>query len=172
MNIQSKLEQFRSDNPYDFETQATRLLAFDDKELILHVLALGFATAKQRANHLERDHIKNTGEPPQERFRPGRTTGAAVKVTHSKKIRNAIQRLILDTWMVADKPLGDATGNDLQVAIASAKASANGQLKNAKFYGNLKTRTGAKDKVRSHWSETDIRNEIENVFGEFRKEAA
>ncbi len=40
MNLQAKLEQFREDNPYDVDTQAKRLLATDDKPLILHVLAL------------------------------------------------------------------------------------------------------------------------------------
>src|SRR6516164_1089242 len=103
MNIQMKLEQFRDDNPYDVETQAKRLLATEDKELILYVLSLGLATAKQRERHQKREYIKNVGEaPPKERITAGPVTGS-IKITPirpSKKIQNAIKEFILDVWMV------------------------------------------------------------------------
>jgi hypothetical protein len=172
MNLQNRLDQFRSDNPYDNDTQAKRLLATDDKELILYVLALGLATAKQRQRHLERDFIKNRGQaPPRERFVPGRTTGSVsvVKIKPSKRMQNAMQQLIVDVWKInGELPLGDATTNDLTVAETREQNSSIGHTKNAVFYGNLKKELTGSEIVRNKWSEQAIRSEIETVYGEFR----
>lgn len=172
MNLQSKLDQFRLDNPYDVETQAKRLLASDDKDLILYILALGLNTAKQRQRHVERDFMKNIGEaPPKERLVPGRVTGS-VKIVPSKKTTNAMQQLILDVWHVGDIKLGDATGNDLAVAINREHQSSKGHQKNALFYQHIKKKVGEDEAVREQWDERTIRAEIENVYGEFRKQEA
>ena len=57
MDMSSRLDQFRDDNPYDVQTQAKRLLATGDKELILYALALGLVSAKSRQRHTERSYI-------------------------------------------------------------------------------------------------------------------
>jgi hypothetical protein len=170
MNLQNKLDQFRADNPYDVDTQAKRLLASNDKPLILHVLALGLAVAKQRQRHVERSHIKNIGEARQkERFVPGPVTGSIV-VKPSKATQNAMRSLILDVWRInGEMKLGDATSNDLQVAIKRERASQNGHAKNAELYFTLdKPINGTTDQVRQKWTEKTVRGAIKNVYGEFR----
>ncbi len=173
MNLQSRLEQFRTDNPYDNDTQAKRLLAGGDQELILYVVALGLATAKQRQRHIERDYIKNIGEaPPKERLVPGPVTGS-VKVIPSKKTQNAMRQMILDVWHVnGDQKLGDATGNDLALAIKREKQSSIGHDKNARLYSLLRKPMEDEDTVRECWDEKSVRTEIEKVYGEFRREEA
>ncbi len=173
MNLQTRLEQFRNDNPYDVDTQAKRLLASGDKELLVYTLSLGLATAKQRQRHVERDYIKNIGEaPPKERLVPGRTTGS-VKVVPSKRMQNAAKAFILDIWRInGEQKLGDATGNDLAVAINREVMSSVGHDKNATFYRKLKHELSDDDVVRDRWDEKTIRGEIENVYGEFRKSEA
>ena|SRR6516165_4874243 len=178
MNLQNRLDQFRDDNPYDSDTQAKRLLATDDKELIIYTLALGLQTAKQRERHLQRDYIKNTGEVKQtERFvpRPGGTTGSVVvaKIKPSRRVQNATRQLILDTWHInGEMKLGDASGNDLAVAIKRERASQRGHGKNAEFYTGLKSRVDKNDIVRQKWDEQSTRVEIEKVYGEFRQTEA
>ena len=172
MNLQSKLDQFRADNPYDCETQAKRLFASGDQELILYILALGLTMAKQRQRHVERDYMKNIGEaPPRERLVPGRVTGS-VKVLPTKKTQNAMKQLILDVWHVGNIKLGDATGNDLAEAINREHQSARGHQKNATFYAHVKKKVGEHEAVRERWDEQTIRSEIETVYGEFRKQEA
>ena len=173
MNIQAKLDQFRSDNPYDIDTQAKRLLASGDQELLLYVLFLGLVTAKQRQRHVEREHIKNIGvAPPKERFAAGRTTGS-VTVVPTKKTRNAMTQLILDVWQInGEKKLSDATGNDLAVAINRELASAKGHTKNSEFYTSLKKDLAPTEKVSDKWDEASVRKLIESVYGEFRKAEA
>ncbi len=170
MNLQSKLDQFRTDNPYDVDTQAKRLLATGDKELLIYTLSLGLATAKQRQRHIERDYIKNIGEaPPTERLAPGRTTGS-VKIVPSKRMQNAARTLILDVWRInGEQKLGDASGNDLTVAINREITSSVGHEKNAQFYRSLKKELNGTDQVRTKWDEKLVRDEIEKVYGEFRK---
>jgi hypothetical protein len=173
MNLQSRLEQFRSDNPYDVDTQAKRLLASGDKELLIYTLALGLAAARQRQRHIERDFIKNIGEaPPKERLLPGRVTGS-VKIVPSKKSQNAMMQMILDVWRVnGEQKLGDAGSNDLADAIKRETASSIGHDKNAHFYRNLKKELRTDEIVRKRWDENSVRAEIEKVYGEFRKEEA
>jgi hypothetical protein len=173
MNVQSKLDQFRTDNPYDFDTQAKRLLASDDKELILYVLTLGFAVAKSRQRHTERDYIKNVGQaPPVERLVPGRVTGS-VKILPTKKTQNAMNQLILNVWRVnGEQKLGDATGNDLSIAIKRETTSSIGHDKNARFYAQLKKELNSKQTVSDKWDEGLVRQLIEEVYGEFRKSEA
>jgi hypothetical protein len=176
MNLQNRLQQFRDDNPYDIDTQAKRLLASDDKLLLLYVLALGLATAKQRQRHEERSYIKNVGfAKPQERLvpRPGGTTGSVVAIKPTIKARNAMRELILNVWRInGEQRLGDATGNDLAIAIKREDASSVGHNKNAQFYGSLKQKTGNYERVSEHWNEDSVRREIEKVYGEFRKTEA
>jgi hypothetical protein len=176
MNLQSRLEQFRQDNPYDTDTQAKRLLATNERELILYTLALGLATAKQRQRHVERDYIKNVGEaPPKERLVPGRTTGSAkvIEVRHSKRMQNAMKQFIVDIWRInGEQKLGDATSNDLAVAIKREQSSSAGHDKNARFYAILKKELHGTEKVRDRWEEKTVRAEIENVYGELRKSEA
>ena len=173
MNNQSKIEQFCTDNPYDVDTQAKRLFASDDEKLILYVLALGLTMARSRRRHMDRDYMKNIGQaPPKERLAPGRVTGS-VKVLHSKKARNAAQQLLLDVWRVnGEQKLGDATGNDLSVAIKREMTSSAGHEKNAQFYTKLKNELGPSDAVRDRWDEQLVRDQIEQVYGEFRKSEA
>lgn len=173
VNLQSRLEQFRNDNPYDVDTQAKRLLAGGDKDLLIYTLSLGLAAAKQRQRHVEREFIKNIGEaPPKERLVPGPVTGS-VKIIPSKRTQNALIQLIADTWRVnGEQKLGDATGNDLAVAIKREMASSVGHEKNARFYGNLRKKLGKEEIVREQWDEKSIKAEIEKVYGEFRKEEA
>jgi len=173
MNIQMKLEQFRDDNPYNSETQAKRLLASNDTELILYVLALGLQTAKQRERHQQREYIKNVGEtPPRQRVTPGRVTGS-VKITPikpSKKTTDALKELIADVWMVGDKQLGDCTEEDLSNAIKRENASSIGHAKNKALYVSLKKPLdGTQQCIRMKWNEKDIRQEIEKIYGEFRR---
>lgn len=178
MNMQAKLDQFRDDNPYDSDTQAKRLLATEDKELILHVLALGLATAKQRQRHQERDYIKNIGEaPPQGRVRivAGPVTGSikVVPITPSRRMQNMTKQLIVDIWRInGELALGDATANDLAVAINREDKSAEGHGKNAKFYRILKEPMKGDDLVRKSWPEKAIRDKIKETYGEFRKSEA
>jgi len=173
MNLSSKLDQFRDDNPYDCETQAKRLLATEDKELILHVLALGLATAKQRQRHIERDYIKNIGEAPfRGRVVTGPVTGS-IRVKPSRRFQNVTRQLMVDVWRInGEIPLGDATANDLAVAITREDKSAEGHGKNAKFYRVLKEPMKGDDVVRKVWPEKEIRNRIEETYGEFRKSEA
>jgi hypothetical protein len=173
MNLQSKIEQFCTDNPYDVDTQAKRLLACDDERLILYVLALGLTMARSRRRHIERDYMKNIGQaPPKERLVPGRVTGS-VQVLPTKKTRNAMHQLLLDVWRVnGEQKLGDATGNDLSIAIKREITSSAGHDKNAKFYTALKNELGPADAVRDHWTEQLVRDQIEQVYGEFRKTEA
>jgi hypothetical protein len=172
MNVQAKLDQFRNDNPYDVDTQAKRMLAADDQELILYVIALGLTTARQRQRHQERDYIKNVGQaPPKERLMPGRVTGS-VRVLPTKKTTNAMSQYILDIWRVGELKLGDATGNDLAGAIKREKASSIGHDKNARLYANLKKKLDDDQAVREEWNEASVRSEIESVYGEFRKQEA
>jgi hypothetical protein len=173
MNPQTKLDQFRDDNPYDIETQAKRLLASEDKELILHVLALGLATAKQRQRHQERDYIKNVGEAPQcGRVVSGRTTGS-IKIMPSKRMQNISRQLIIDVWRInGEIPLGDATANDLATAINRESKSAEGHAKNASFYTTIKEPLGSTEKVRERWNDKSIKPQIETIYGEFRKSEA
>lgn len=178
MNLQNKLEQFRDDSPYDVATQAKRLLATKDEELILYVLALGLTTAKQRQRHVEREYIKSMGQsPPGERLVPGRTTGSVkvVPIKHSKRIQNAMKQFIVDVWRIhGEQKLGDATGSDLSDAVKRETASAAGHGKNAQFYTALKERLmdNGSDTVRDKWNEKDVRDRIEHVYGEFRKTEA
>ena len=176
MDLSSRLDQFRDDNPYDMHTQAKRLLAAADQDLILYTLALGLATAKQRQRHTERAYIKNVGAaPPKERLVPGRVTGAVkvVPMKPSRRMQNAIQQLISDVWRVnGEQKLGDCSGNDLAVAIDRETSSATGHSKNANFYRNLKEPMKSNDIVRNKWEEKALRAEIEKVYGEFRKEEA
>src|SRR5215475_11724719 len=105
MNLQAKLDQFRDDNPYDNDTQAKRLLASGDEALTLHVLALGFATAKQRQRHMERDYIKNVGEaPPRGRVAVGRT--GSIKIVQSRRMQNITRQHIMDVWRIGELQLG------------------------------------------------------------------
>jgi len=179
MNLQSKLDQFRDDNPYDPNTQAKRLLATDDKDLILHVLALGFATAKQRQRHYERDYMKNLGEAPQPhkvKIVSGRTTGSirTIPIKPSRRMEQLTKQLLYDTWYInGEMKLGDANQNDLTVAINREVSSANGHNLNAKFYTEIRAGLSEKDDVvRSKWSEKTIRAKIEETYGEFRKSEA
>ncbi len=176
MDLSSKLDQFRDDNPYDVQTQAKRLLAANDKELILYTLAMGLVAAKARQRHVERSYIKNVGAaPPKERLTPGPVTGSVrvVPIKPSKRIQNAMQQLIADVWRVnGEQKLGDCSGNDLAVAISRETSSANGHSKNAEFYRHLKEPMKLTDTVRKTWEEKAIRAEIEKVYGEFRKEEA
>jgi hypothetical protein len=174
MNLQNQLEQFRDDNPYDVDTQAKRLLATDDKPLILYALALGLTVAKHRQRHLDRDYIKNVGQAKEkERFRPGRVTGSVVPIKPSRKTQNATRALILSSWRInGDQPLGDATANDLSDAIKREMASANGHGKNAEFYTNLKAPLEGIERVHQHWDERTTKDEIEKVYGEFRTSEA
>ena len=176
MNLQNKLDQFRNDNPVDFDTQAKRLLAADDRDLILYVLALGLATAKQRQRHLERDYIKTIGAaPPKERLIPGRVTGSVIitPVPVSKRLRALTQQLIVDVWRIGgEQKLGDATKNDLATAISRENSSSEGHRKNAEFYDRLKQPLGDEDTVRVKWKEGAVRNTIKTVYGEFRKAEA
>jgi hypothetical protein len=173
MNLQAKLDQFRDDNPYDVLTQAKRLLATDDKDLILHVVALGLATAKQRQRHVERDYIKNIGEAPRRgRTVAGPTTGS-IRIVPSKKMQNVTRQMILDVWRVnGEQSLGDATANDLTVAINRENNSAEGHSKNSLFYNGLKEGIRGAETVRTKWSEKSVRAKIEEVYGEFRKTEA
>jgi hypothetical protein len=177
MNIQAKLDQFRSDNPFDLETQAKRLLAMDDRSLILYVVGLGLATAEQRQRHYERDFIKNIGSAPQrERLVPGRVTGSivSVKVLPTERARNAARQLIADVWHCGDKPLGTTTAIDMANAIKREKSSSAGHLKNAEFYGILKEglKPDGSDSVSMRFTEKTLRGVIERVYGEFRKTEA
>lgn len=180
MDLASRLDQFRDDNPYDVQTQAKRLLAMadKDKDLILYTLALGLTTAKHRQRHVERQIIKNTGAAPpvpKERLVPGRVTGSVqvVKIKPSRRMENAFQQLILDVWRVnGDQKLGDCSGNDLAVAIDREVSSASGHTKNAAFYRKIKEPMQATEIVRNKWEEKTVRAEIEKVYGEFRKEEA
>lgn len=189
MNLQSRLDQFRSDNPYDSDTQAKRLLSAGNKdnlpkltelgldvELLIYVLSLGFTTAKHRERHFERDYMKNTGYAPQkEKLKPGRTTGSVVriKLKPSKRMENIRMQMLLDTWRInGEQKLGDATENDLAGAIKRENASMVGHGKNAEFYSGLKERVAGEEKVRDKWEEKDVRGKIEQVYGEFRKSEA
>jgi len=176
MNLQNKLDQFRSDNPYDVDTQAKRLLATDDRELLLYTLALGLATAKQRQHHLERNYIKNIGAaPPQERLVAGHVTGSVkvVPIKPGKRAQNAMAKLIVDVWRIGgDQKLGDANANDLAQAIKRESASAAGHGKNADFYTTLKEKLSGDDQVRHRWDEASVRDTIETVYGEFRHSEA
>jgi hypothetical protein len=177
MNIQYRLEQFLDDNPYDADTQAKRLMASDDADLIRYAIALGLTTAKARQRQSERDYIKNTGYAMErERLVPGRVTGSVVvkKIPRGKRGQNALRLLICDAWMIGDKMLGDATIADLSGAIAREVASAHGHTKNVDFYTAIKSRmTPDGGLLRKQLSEDAIRKEIESVYGEFRtREAA
>lgn len=176
MNLQAKLDQFRDDNPYDVSTQAKRLLATEDQDLILHVLALGLATAKQRQRHQERDYIKNIGEAPQlHRVVPGRVTGSikTIPIKPSKRMEQLTKQLIYDVWHVnGEMKLGDATANDLTVAINREKSSAQGHGKNATFYAAIRAGLEGDEIVRAKWTEKSIRAKIEETYGEFRKSEA
>lgn len=175
MNLQSKLDQFRSDNPYDVDTQAKRLLATNDKELILYVLALGLATAKQRQRHYERDYMKNVGEAPpreRERFIPGPVTGSVkvIKIKPGKREENARRQLIMDTWMVGEKRMADCNSHDMIAAIKREEASEKGHAKNKTLYtkANARLAQNGKEKMGEKWDEKSIRALIEEVYGEFR----
>lgn len=177
MNLQHSLDQFRDDNPYDVNTQAKRLLASGDKELILYVLALGLATAKQRQRHQEREYIKNIGEAPQQKTKivSGRTTGSikTIPIKPSKRIQNITRQLIFDVWRInGEQKLGDANANDLEVAINRETKSANGHNLNARFYIEIKTNLEKTETVREKWDEGMIRSKIEEIYGEFRKTEA
>jgi hypothetical protein len=164
VDVRSKLDQFRSDYPFDVQTQARRLASSGDDDLIVYVLALGLQMALQRQRHMERSVIKNTGMAPQrERF-------GSIKIVPSKKARNAMRQMILDVWRInGGMALGDATGNDLAIAIDREEKSANGHTRNAKLYRILKAEIGPNETVRSKWDENSIRDQIENVYGEFRQ---
>lgn len=177
MNIQAKLDQFREDNPYDIETQAKRLLAKNDRELLLYVIAVGLATAKQQQRHYERNFIKNVGEAPQrERLIPGRVTGSVVsiKAAPTQKARNAARQLIADVWHCGEKPLGTTNAIDMALAIKRETASSIGHQKNAQFYDLLKQglNPNGSDTVSMRYSEKTLRAAIERVYGEFRKTEA
>jgi hypothetical protein len=176
MDLNFKLETFRQDNPYDVNTQAKRLLATNDKDLILYTLALGLATAKSRQRHIERSYIKNIGAaPPTERLVPGKVSGSVkiVKLKPSRRLQNAMQQMIVDVWRVnGEQRLGDCNGNDLAVAIDREVSSANGHAKNAMFYRNLKEPMTGITTVRQIYDEKTVRAKIEQVYGEFRKEEA
>src|SRR5215475_14782252 len=139
MNLQARLDQFRDDHPYDNATQAKNLLASDDKDLILHVLALGFQTARQREQHFVRGYIKNRGMAPtasKEKFKPGKVTGSVIriKVPPSRREQALHRKLIGDAWLIANvQKLNEATRNDLSKAIDRENASSNGHGKNALF---------------------------------------
>lgn len=172
MNLQSKLDQFRNDNPYDNDTQAKRLLAGGDKELTLYVLALGLSTAKQRQRHYERDFIKNVGAAPlKERFVPGPTTGSIIRVKPGKRQENARKQLILDVWIVnGDKSFGKCNWHDLGAAIKREDATRNGLALNIQLYKGVQQtlKPDGSDLVDQKWNEKTIRDEIEKVYGEFR----
>ncbi len=178
MNLQTRLDQFRNDNPYDIETQSKRLLAANDKDLILYVLGLGLVTAKQRQRHAERDYIKNVGTaPPRERLVPGKVTGAVnvIKIKPSQRIQNAMKELIVDVWRInGEQKLGDANAHDLSAAVKREIGSSNGHQKNAKFYRSLKDLLSedGSDVVRTKCDEQVVRKKIEDVYGEFRKTEA
>lgn len=173
MNLQAKLDQFRDDNPFDADTQAKRLLAGGDKELILHVLALGLTTAKQRQRHQEREYIKTIGEAPQprEKIVPGRVTGSirTIPIKASKRREKMVKELIFDIWHVGNQKLGDTNRNDLAVAITRETNSANGHSLNVKFYTAIRASLDKEETVREKWSEEAIRSKIEETYGEFRK---
>lgn len=178
MNLQARLDQFRDDNPYDVNTQAKRLLASDDTDLILHVLALGFSAAKQRQRHQERDYIKNMGQAPQPhkvKIVRGKTTGSikAIPIKPGKRVEQLTKQLIFDIWRInGEMKLGDATENDLTVAINRESKSANGHNLNAQFYTEIKAGIEKDEIVREKWNEGTIRSKIEEVYGEFRKTEA
>lgn len=177
MNIQAKLDQFREDNPYDIETQAKRLLANDDRALLLYVVAMGLTAAKQQQRHYERNFIKNTGIAPQrERLVPGRVTGSviSIKVAPTEKARNAARQLIAEVWHCGDKALGTTNAIDMAQAIKRETASSLGHQKNAQFYGLLKEglNPDGSDTVSMRYTEKALRGTIERVYGEFRKTEA
>ncbi len=85
-------------------------------------------------------------------------------------MQNAARTLILDVWRInGEQKLGDATGNDLTIAINREITSSIGHDKNAQFYRGLKKELNGTDQVRSKWDEKLVRDEIEKVYGEFRK---
>lgn len=171
-----KLQNFRDDNPYDIATQAKRLLAAKDDDLIRYVIELGLTMARQRDRHEERRHIKETGftRPLQKVvMSKGKTTGSII-VKMGKKTRNAAQSLILDVWRInGDLPLGDATAADLGEAIIKEEKSLVGHAKNKQLYQIMqKPIEGTSSPVRSHWTDNTLRPEIEEIYGEFRTSAA
>lgn len=173
MNLQAKLDQFRDDNPYDQNTQAKRLLATEDKDLILYVLALGLATAKQRQRHQERDYIKNIGEAPRRgKIVSGPVTGS-IKIVPSRRMQNITKQLIFDVWRInGEQKLGDANRNDLAQAIDRETKSAEGHAKNAQFYTGIRGELDDEDIVRMKWSEPRMKAKIQETYGEFRKSEA
>lgn len=176
MNLTNRLEQFRTDNPYDAQTQSKRLLASNDKELILYVLQLGFALAKQRQRHDDRQYIKNTGHANAKEkmtISRGRVTGSVV-IKPSRKTFNAMQKLIVDVWTInGEQKLGDATAANLGEAVQREMISSDGHRKNAEFYNILrKPLMGTSQIVRDQWTDETMRPEIERVYGEFRKSEA
>jgi hypothetical protein len=175
MKLSTKLEQFRTDNPYDVPTQAKRLLASKDEALIRYAVELGLTTVKFRVRHEQRQYIKETGyAQPRERMivSPGRVTGA-VMIRPSKRTQNAMQQLVLDVWRIqGEQKLGDATAADLGEAIVRETTSATGHTKNAQFYGILKETLNGTESVRSRWTDDTLRPKIEAVFGEFRRSEA
>ena len=176
MNLQAQLDQFREDAPYDVDTQARRLYATDDKDLILYVLALGLSTAKHRQRHSERDYIKNMGEAPQlhkVRMAPGRGTFKTIPIKPSKKMEQLTKQLIFDVWTINEgMKLGDASANDLAVAINRESRSAAGHARNIAFYDIVRSALKKDEVVRDRWSEKALRSQIEEVYGEFRKSEA
>lgn len=171
MSLATRLENFRADNPYDVATQAKRLLAKDDKELLFYVVELGLKYAKQRQQHEARQYIKETGfTRATERMivSPGRVTGSVVIKT-SKRTRNAIRQLILDVWRInGDQRLGDANAAQLGEAINREETSIVGHGKNVTFYKAVMAALEPNETVRQRWTDDTLRPQIEAVYGEFR----
>jgi len=177
MNLRTKLEQFRSDNPFDVGTQAKRLVAANEKELLLYVVTMGLMSAKQQQRHYERDFIKNVGHAPlRELLVPGRVTGSVVvkKMNPTERARNAARQLIADIWHCGDKTLGTTTAIDMAEAIRRENSSSIGHQKNAEFYRILKNglKPDGSDTVAMKYTEKSLRGIIESVYGEFRKAEA
>jgi hypothetical protein len=88
-------------------------------------------------------------------------------------MQNVTRQMILDVWRVnGEQSLGDATANDLTVAINRENNSAEGHSKNSLFYNGLKEGIRGAETVRTKWSEKSVRAKIEEVYGEFRKTEA
>jgi len=84
------------------------------------------------------------------------TTRAKVSVDSNARLRQVLRESALDTWLIAGKPIGTCTADDLRRSIQSREANAETERKRAAFETAVLKKLKPGKTVRDCWTETDF----------------
>lgn len=132
------------------------------KPIALYVISIGIEHLKARQRATNRREIRREVQPE---FKAGRTSGSVVLTPQAKKrLTASTQRLFgKDGWDIGDLNIGNFTKEGLLDLAAKERASAKGNIRNARFYEALAEPLKPGQIARDHWkpeAATEIKTKI------------